>query len=118
MKITAELLRSKGACGDQVATFATEWPDGTELTMAAATRSVELRLDLGWFAETFLTAAARAEYDKVTAAAWAEYDKVKAAARAEYDKVTAPARAEYNKVTAPALAAAWEMQCKEQADEG
>ena len=104
MRLTAEMLRARNACAGQVATFEDEWPDGVEVTEAVVRRAVELGLDIDWFAQNFLTAAAWAEYYKVTALALAEYDKVRAPARAEYDKVRAPAWAEYQKVTALALA--------------
>ena len=104
MRLTAEMLRARNACAGQVATFEDEWPDGVEVTEAVVRRAVELGLDIDWFAQNFLTAPARAEYNKMVAAAWAEYNKMVAPAWAEYEKVVAPAAAEYNKMVAPAWA--------------
>ena len=135
MRLTAEMLREKKACENQVQVFVGEWPDGVEITEAVVLRAYELGLDIDWFVETFLTALALAEYHKAAAPAWAEYEKVTAPAWAEYDKVTAPAVAEYDKmrasawaeyqkvtaaawaeyqkVTAPALIAALELEGKD-----
>ena len=70
MRITAEMLRAKRACEEQVARFEREWPEGTDLTLPAAMRAVALDLDLNWFAETFLRGPERDEYQKVRAAAF------------------------------------------------
>ena len=92
MRITAEMLRAKGACEERVATFEKEWPEGTELTLPVAMRALALGLDLSWFAAMFLRGPAWKEYLGAVAQAWAEY-------------------------LAPALVAAWEMQSKEASDD-
>ena len=99
MHITAEMLRAKNACDDQVAIFEKEWPAGVEVTAAVVWRAVELELDIHWFAAKFLPTPA-----------WAEYEKAIAAARAEYYKAVAPAWAEYEKAVAPALIAALNLE--------
>ena len=91
MRLTAEMLREKKACENQVQVFVGEWPDGVEITEAVVLRAYELGLDIDWFVETFLTALALAEYHKAAALAWAEYQKV----------------------TAPALIAALELEGKD-----
>ena len=50
MIITAKLLTQHGACPDQVAIVAREWPKGAEVTEAALLRAVELGLDIAWLA--------------------------------------------------------------------
>jgi len=70
--ITAEMLEAKGACQEQVEVFRKHWPDGARLTKSALIKAARLKLDLGWFADEFLGAAALAEYNKVRAAALAE----------------------------------------------
>ena len=104
MRITKQQLVEKSACSDQVAVFTREWPDGVEITLPILERAVALKLDLDWFAHWFLSAPARAEYDRVSATAWVEYERVRATAWVEYDRVTAPARAERDRVMATALA--------------
>jgi hypothetical protein len=64
-KITSSMLRAKNACGMELATFESEWPDGLEVTEAVADRVVELGLSVGWAVENFLKASARAEYERV-----------------------------------------------------
>ena len=55
MKITARLLRSKGACPDQVAIFVKEWPEGAEVTLPNCLRAAELGLDFDWAADNLLS---------------------------------------------------------------
>jgi len=109
MKITAELLRTHGACEKQAATFERHWPNGVTPNVRTLAKARRLGLDVEW-CECLLSAPALAEYQKVTAPAWAEYQKVRDAALAEYQKVTAAAWAEYQKVTAPAVVAALRAQ--------
>jgi len=104
MRVTAQMLRDRNACEDQVAIFEREWPDGVNVGIRAARKAVKLGLDLEWFAETFLPPAAWADYEKAIAPAWADYEKATAAARAEYRKATAAAWVEYDKATAAARA--------------
>ena len=102
--LTAAMLSAKGPCQDQLDIFKREWPDGVLITRAVTARAVALELDLDWFAERFLRAAAWSEYERVTAPAWSEYERVRAPALSEYERVRAPAWSEYERVTAPALA--------------
>ena len=121
MSAVITLATLSGACREQRELFAELFPKGSPKTRKAAlaaARKYAGKFDWEWAAEKLLSAAARAEYekvrgtalaeyDKVRAAALAEYDKVRAAARAEYDKVCAAARAEYDKVRAAAFVNAW-----------
>ena len=102
--VTGEMLKDWGACGNQADRVDELWPEGFVVTLENLVQAATEELDVEWFAQAILRAAAWAEYKKVTAAAWAEYKKVRAAAWAEYEKVTAAARAEYEKVTAAARA--------------
>ena len=99
MKITADMLRERGACEEQVLVFEKEWPKGTDVTLEAALRAVELGLDLEWFAASFLSGEAWEAYQKATAPSLEAYWKAKDTAWEAYEKATAPA-----------LVEAWKMQ--------
>ena len=113
MKITAELLRENGACGEQVALFAATFPAGGTTCARNLRKAAKAGLAIEWLAQLIpadrraeyykACAPAWAEYYKACAAAWAKHDKACAAARAEYDKACAAARAEVDKACAPAL---------------
>ena len=102
-KITLAMLKAKRACSGQVKLFEETFGEGAIVTVARAKKFAD-KFAWVWAAEAFLTAAARAEYDRVTAPASAEYDRVTAPARAEYERITAAASAEYERITAPAWA--------------
>ena len=87
MKVTAQRLRDKDACEDQVKIFEKEWPDGTRITKKACLRAAELELDTYWFAITFLRGKAWRGYKKAVALAWEAYDKACAIALWEASKV-------------------------------
>ena len=91
MKITKRQLQRLQACTEQVNLFATEWPEGCEVSEQNALRAIELGLDIDWLAKNVLTGDKLAEYEKVCAPAWAEYKKVRDQALAEYYKVCAMA---------------------------
>ena len=69
VKITAEILREKGASCSQVAIFKKEWPHSGSVTLRNCLRAVELGLDIDWFAYHFLSATALEAYLKATATA-------------------------------------------------
>jgi len=92
MKVTANQLREKGACKNQVLTFKKEWPKGVEITLEVLERAIELKLDLDWFACNFLPAPT-----------WEAYKKATDPAEAAYIKATAPAREAYRKARVSAL---------------
>lgn len=83
-RVTALMLRGKGACEDQEAIFQMEWPKGAPVNKATILRAVELRLDVEWAADRFLEAQARDEYKMAIAQAWEksweEYRRAKAQA--------------------------------------
>ena len=124
-KITADVLRSKGACQIQLDKFAVLFPTGTRPT-AIECKKYALEFDWDWAAANLLTAPAFAEYGRVRDAAYAEYNRVvdaaaakynrvvdaafaeggrvRDAAYAEYNRVRDAAIAEYNRVSVPAYA--------------
>ena len=121
MQITAELLATHGACADQVAIVAREWPMGAEPTEAALLRAVELGLTIQWL-RVFLPAPLRAEcdrraveydrqaaallagYNRQAVALWAEYARQAAALWAEYRRQAAALWVEYDRQAAALLA--------------
>lgn len=117
MKVTAKMLKKKGACKGQIKVFKEEWPDGVEVTLDNCLRAEELRLDIYWFASTFLTGKCLETYLKAKAPALEAYLKAIITAREAYEKVKTPAEEAYKekidtaeeaykKAIAPALAEA------------
>lgn len=90
MKLTAQMLRDKNACQEQVEKFQQLYPDGVEVTKAACVAVADV-FDWKWAARNFLSDAARQEHDRIKNAAWQELNLVTAAARQEYDRVEAAA---------------------------
>lgn len=95
MKITLDMLQ--GACEDQLAVFAREWPDGADVTRQNLERAVALGLDISWAAEHLLTDPALKVYYEARASAW----KV-------YNEAMAPALKVYNEAAAPTFILAWD----------
>jgi predicted DsbA family dithiol-disulfide isomerase len=100
--ITRAWLEDRGACHDQVATFAAEWPDGVEITREALLRAAELGLDLSWFADHVLSEQARQAYDVAIAPALQAYRVAIAPALQAYDVALEPARQAYRVALAQA----------------
>ncbi len=122
-KITAQMLREKGASCSAVDVFEKEWPAGAFVSLKNIRKAQEINLDIDWFAFHFFTATAREAYNKATATAGEAYKKATATARGAYkkatataweayDKATATAWEAYNKATAPALYNTWRLQCQ------
>ena len=115
MKITARMLRLKGACSPQVELFRSVFPRGARVTLDNLKKAREAGLDVGWIvrqqpeekraAYKAATAPAYAAYEAATAQAWAAYQAAKAPALAAYQAATAPALAAYQAAKAPAWAA-------------
>ena len=105
LRITADMLREKHACSEQVCIFEAEWPNGWTATKKNCLRAATLHLNLDWAATAFFTAPAQAAYEKAMAPAWAAYEKAMAPAWAAYEKAKAPASAAYEKAIATAWAA-------------
>ena len=77
-KITICWLRKHDACEEQLQKFEVEWPDGAPFTAESLRRAAEIHLDLDWFAKSYLSAPAWAEYKRVNDTALAEYERVRA----------------------------------------
>ena len=85
MRITAKLLREKGACKSNVIDFEARWPEGCDVTSEnCETAFGELELDVDWAATRLLSREARAEYFKIKDVAWKECVKTKS--WGEYEK--------------------------------
>jgi hypothetical protein len=116
--ITHEWLVEHGACEDQRAVFAAEWPDGVVLSEQSLYRAAELGLNLGWFAREYLPAPRWAEYQRRVAPIWAEYQRQRVSPRwAEYQRQrVAPIWAEYQRQrVAPLL---WRIARRALGEEG
>ena len=87
-KITLKML--SGACDEQKAIFASEWPKGAEATLGNVRRAQELGLDLDWGTKWFTPEAWRI-YDEATAEPLRIYDAAVAEPRRIYDEATAEA---------------------------
>ena len=74
MKVTTKMLQAKDACTNVVAIFKTEWPDGVTVSLKVIKRATELRLDLDWFADNFLSTPQLAEYETKRDSLLAEYE--------------------------------------------
>ena len=111
MRITAAMLREKGACEEQVKVFEAEWPDGASVTLSHCRRGVELGMDVEWAGTHLLSGTVLAAYQQATATALAAYQQAMATAGAAYQQATATALAAYRQARAPALVAYVEAQC-------
>ena len=80
MRITAEMLETKGACADQVAIFRKHWPEGARPLLRTIKKAARLGLDLDWFACGFLARSALAAYEEATASVLAAYREATAPA--------------------------------------
>jgi hypothetical protein len=94
--ITAALLRKRGACDREAAAFERLFPEGTPVTLKAATRAFKAGLSLFWLADVFLPRnlydeyanqyfALLDEHESQRAMLWAEYKLQRNALRAERD---------------------------------
>lgn len=98
--ITADWLRSWGACEEQVIVFERLFPAGASLTEAALEQALAARLDVAWLAELFTvyaTAEPRRAYEAATAEAWRAYLAARATAEARrvFDAASAEPRRVY-----------------------
>ena len=101
MKITVKLLKSKGACAEQVDKFAALFPDGVEPTKALCFAHAQT-FDWRWAAENLLPAPAREAYDKARAPAERAYNEARATAEKAYNEAVATAWKARNEALAPA----------------
>lgn len=81
--ITADFLKSRGACEGSVSLFGTIWPDGARITLKNVQRACDAGFDLSWFAQLFCNARERACYNRRYGALLMKED---AAYRAFYDE--------------------------------
>ncbi|KKK68363.1 hypothetical protein LCGC14_2944780, partial [marine sediment metagenome] len=103
MFVTSEMMKAKGACWEkQNEVFASEWPDGVEITLEVCKRAAGLGLSLDWFAENMLPAPALKAYSEASAPAWKAYNEATAPAWKAYKEATAPAWKTHKEATAPA----------------
>ena len=96
--ITADMLLERGAFCSQVKVVREHWPNGVVPSLAVCLEAAELRLDLDWFAQHFLSAKAGRIY-------WEDTDeprRIYRAAKAEPRRICLAAKAE-------ALWAAWQI---------
>lgn len=100
--ITPAWLRARGACGEQVALLAQEWPNGAPVTRATLERALVLSLDIWWLSR-FLPAPARRAYEEATASVRRAYEEATAPARRAYDEATASLRRAYEEAVITAL---------------
>ncbi len=110
MRITAELLRDKGACTFDIKRFEKQWPDGCNVTRKNCEIAFgPLGMDVNWAAGGLLSPEAYYEYEKTRNQAYHEYQDVRDKAWTKYltgrnakyskfHKVRARAYAEYHKV--------------------
>ena len=54
MKITKCMLQAKGACPNQIAVFAKEWPRGATVTLKNCERAAKLGLNVHWVSKNLL----------------------------------------------------------------
>ena len=109
MKITAKLLRYKGACEDQVLLFNKHFPKGTTVTVARCVKVAHI-FHWGWAANNLLGATARKVYDEACAPARKAYDEACAPAWKAYDGARATARKAYDEACATAFANATKVE--------
>ena len=90
MKITARLLKTKGACKGQVAKFTELFPKGVEVTEALCVIHAQ-DFDWNWAARNLLPLELQKVYDETEAAAWKVYYEARAAAWKVYEETEAAA---------------------------
>ena len=101
MKITIRLLKSKGACSEQLEKFKELFPKGVVLTEALCIKHAN-EFDWDWSAENLLTPTARKLYDETRAPAWTLYVETDAPGWTLYNETCAPARKLYDETCATA----------------
>ena len=101
MNITAELLRSKGACRDQVALFEKHFPKGATVTVSRCKKVARI-FDWDWAAATLLSDTAAKAYSEACAPAAKAYYEACAPARKAYNEACITALKAYDEACAPA----------------
>ena len=109
--ITADMLIERGAhknCAD-IAIIRKRWPNGVVPSLAAFLEAAELRLDLNWFANHFLSDEAKRICDASIDEAWRIYREDTAEPRRIYWAAKVKARRICLAAKAEALWAAWQI---------
>ena len=101
MKITANMLRAKGACTGQIALFRKFYPKGKNVTLAACLRHAT-RFNWRWAARNLLSAPAQKACIKEIDTALVAYYKARLAAREVSGKASGAARGAYDRKCATA----------------
>lgn len=74
MKITAALLKEKGACKDDIRAFEKQWPNGCKVTRKNCRIAFNVMgLDVTWAAAELLSIKEFAKYQEVCYSAQAKY---------------------------------------------
>ena len=84
MRVTAELLRAKDACEDQVDLFESLFPAGVEITHELCVKYAG-DFDWNWATNNLLPIRVLADYDAKNAMVWADYEAKHVALWADYD---------------------------------
>jgi hypothetical protein len=84
MRITVDMLRGRGACKLQVEEFERRFPDGVEVSVAAAVAVANI-FDWDWAAENLLPCSAWQAYAAAVEPAWQACDAAVVSAREAYN---------------------------------
>jgi len=101
MIITADMLRLREACADQVVEFKRLFGDQVAVTEALCIEHAQV-FYWAWAARNLLPAEARQAYGEAITPAWKAYDEATAAARTAYGEADAAAGKAYGEATAAA----------------
>ena len=102
MIITADMLRLREACADQVVEFKRLFGDQVAVTEALCIEHAQV-FYWAWAARNLLPAEARQAYGEAITPAWKAYDEATAAARTAYGEAITLARTACNEATAAAF---------------
>ena len=94
MRVTAELLRAKYACGSQVVLFESLFPEGVEITQELCVKHAR-DFDWSWAAKNLLPEKQREDYVEGRAPLLADYKAKRASLDADYKAKLGPLLADY-----------------------
>ena len=101
--ITANMLRGKRACEEQVDLFESLFPNGTKITESLCMKYGR-EFDLNWFTKRFFPENLREDYSAKRAPLWADYEAKHASLWEDYKAKRAPLLADYEAKNTPLLA--------------
>ena len=105
MNITLSLLKSKGACDNQVLLFRNHFGEGpAPLDDATALRMASV-FDFGWAAQNLLSPEGWKAYEEAEESLWKTYDDARAPLLKAYKEAKAPLLKAYEDATALAFVA-------------